>query len=73
MSRRTEFKIVPSADEISQIERVAEFVPTDTAAPRVLSGEQVQTFNRVGFLTGIPIFNRNRQFLYSGQVTYKNE
>ena len=22
---------------------------------------------------GIPIFNRNRQFLYSGQVTYKNE
>jgi hypothetical protein len=22
---------------------------------------------------GIPIFNRNRQFLYSGQVTYKDE
>jgi len=22
---------------------------------------------------GIPVFNRNRQFLYSGQVTYKNE
>jgi hypothetical protein len=22
---------------------------------------------------GIPVFNRNRQVLYSGQVTYKNE
>jgi non-heme Fe2+,alpha-ketoglutarate-dependent halogenase len=53
----TEFKAVPTTDDLSQVERDLRFHPSPVAAPRTLTREQVVQFNRDGYLKGIRIFS----------------
>jgi ectoine hydroxylase-related dioxygenase (phytanoyl-CoA dioxygenase family) len=53
----TEFKAVPSTDDLSQVERDLRFHPSPVTAPRTLSRDQVARFNRDGYLKGIRIFS----------------
>jgi non-heme Fe2+,alpha-ketoglutarate-dependent halogenase len=50
------FNAVPTADELQQIERDLQFYPSATANPAVLSPQQIQAFNRDGYLRGLRAF-----------------
>lgn len=58
MARTTEFRMIPEAGELEQIERVLQFFPAPVDAPQTLSTEQVERFNREGFLKGIRVFDK---------------
>jgi ectoine hydroxylase-related dioxygenase (phytanoyl-CoA dioxygenase family) len=48
---------IPKTDELSQMERDLRFHPSTVTEPRTLTGEQVATFNRDGYLKPIRIFD----------------
>ncbi len=54
---QTEFKIVPDGEDLEQIERDLTFYPSTVDDPRTLNGEQVGTFNRLGFVRPIRVFS----------------
>lgn len=67
MADSKEFQAVPLEDELSQIERDLKFYPSTTVNPQFLTVEQIEDFNRDGFLRGIRIFNdqevqQNREY-----------
>lgn len=51
------FAITPTQDDLDRIERTLQFVPSTVTSPTVLSREQVEQFNRDGYVKGIRIFN----------------
>ena len=53
----TEFRMIPDADELEQIERVLRFVPAAPEAAQTLSPGQVEQFNREGFVKGLHVFD----------------
>src|SRR5437867_2545229 len=57
MSNRPTPKFIPTAEELSQIERDLRFHPVTTANPKVLTPDQIAAFNRNGYLKGIRIFS----------------
>jgi ectoine hydroxylase-related dioxygenase (phytanoyl-CoA dioxygenase family) len=59
VSDNLEFQIVPDADELSQIRRDVGFHPAATTNPQTLSVEQVQQFNKDGYIRPICIFAEN--------------
>ena len=52
-----EFNIVPTQDELDQMERDLRFYPSPVDNPQLLSVEQTTRFNREGFVKGIRIFD----------------
>ena len=48
---------IPSTDELSGLDRDLRFHPSMTGHPLVLTPEQIETFNRQGYLAGIRIFD----------------
>jgi non-haem Fe2+, alpha-ketoglutarate-dependent halogenase len=50
-------KFVPTADELSTMERDLRFHPAAVSNPRTLTREQVTAFNRDGYVKGIRIFS----------------
>jgi non-heme Fe2+,alpha-ketoglutarate-dependent halogenase len=56
MQTRTEFKTIPEHDALQQIERDLRFHPSTVQDPRTLTRQQVEAFNRDGFLKGLPVF-----------------
>ena len=52
-----EFNIVPTQDELDQMERDLRFYPSPVDNPQLLSVEQTARFNREGFVKGIRIFD----------------
>lgn len=56
-SLKTEFKAVLDQSDLSSIPRDLTFYPTTNAHPQVLTPEQIEQFNRDGFLTGIRIYS----------------
>lgn len=52
----SKFAAVPSADELSQIERDLRFYPSTTQEPKVLTKDQVQQFNSDGYVTGLRVY-----------------
>ncbi|HLK65169.1 MAG TPA: phytanoyl-CoA dioxygenase family protein [Bryobacteraceae bacterium] len=52
-------KFIPTTDELSQMDRDLSFHPSQTANPRILTPEQIATFNRDGYLKGIRIFSQD--------------
>jgi hypothetical protein len=52
-----EFNIVPTQDELDQMERDLRFYPSPVDQPQVLSVEQTAQFNREGYVKGIRIFD----------------
>ncbi len=57
MNNSTTFAAMPGGDELSQIPRDLRFHPCTNASPRVLSPEQIERFNRDGYLKSFRIFN----------------
>jgi hypothetical protein len=51
-----QFKIVPDTDDMGELDRDLRFHPADPSAAVALSREQVEQFNREGFLKGIRVF-----------------
>lgn len=56
MSLRTDFQAVPAPEELAACERDLRFYPCTNPRPRQLTPEQIQQFNRDGYLRGFPIF-----------------
>jgi phytanoyl-CoA dioxygenase PhyH len=54
---RPQFKTIPSHDQITQMERDLRFHPSPVQEPKTLTREQVETFNRDGYLKGFRIFS----------------
>jgi hypothetical protein len=50
-------KFIPTAEELSQVERDLRFHPSTVANPKRLTAEQIAAFNRDGYLKGIRIFS----------------
>lgn len=50
-------KFVPTTEELGTIERDLRFHPCTTEHPRILTREQISSFNRDGYLAGIRIFD----------------
>lgn len=58
MSTPTTPNFIPSTDELSKVQRDLRFHPSATENPRVLTREQIDAFNRDGYLKGIRIFDK---------------
>jgi hypothetical protein len=54
---QSDFKMIPGQGEVEAIERDLRFYPADNPRPRTLSAEQIEQFNRDGYLRGIRIFS----------------
>lgn len=54
--QKTDFKMIPQENELEKIERDLRFHSCTNRNPRVLSGVQVEHFNREGYIKGIRIF-----------------
>jgi len=48
---------IPTAEALSAVSRDLRFHPSTAGHPRSFTTEQIATFNREGYLKGIPIFN----------------
>jgi len=57
MAQPISFAIIPEQQDITRMERDLRFHPCTNQNPRVLTSEQIEQFNRDGFLKGIRIFN----------------
>ncbi|MFN3649351.1 MAG: phytanoyl-CoA dioxygenase family protein [Armatimonadota bacterium] len=44
-------------DELAQMERNLRFIPSEVTDPRVLTREQVESYNRDGYLKPLPVFS----------------
>ena len=51
--------LVPEADELSRIQRDLRFHPCTNRSPRTLTPDQIDSFNRNGYLKPLPIFGRD--------------
>ena len=56
MDVRSTPKFIPSMEELSQIERDLRFHPVTNGDPKVLTADQIEAFNRDGYLKRIRIF-----------------
>jgi hypothetical protein len=52
-----QFKTIPNHDDITRLERDLRFHPSTVTDPRVLTREQVEGFNRDGYVKGIRTFS----------------
>ena len=52
---KKEFRAVPRPDDIEGMERDLRFHPSTTEAPQALSPQQVESFNRDGFLKNLEV------------------
>jgi hypothetical protein len=67
MTTTASFKILPSQDELDQMQRDLRFYPSQVTNPKVLNLAQIEQYNREGYLKGIRIFDpdetaRNRDY-----------
>ena len=56
MNPPTTFKAIPGQDELHDVERDLSFHPSTNTDPKVLTREQVERFNRDGYLLPFRIF-----------------
>jgi non-haem Fe2+, alpha-ketoglutarate-dependent halogenase len=54
---QTEFKVLPDQDDLKKIGRDLRFHPSPTAHPQVLSREQIEGFNRDGYVRPLSIYS----------------
>jgi len=57
MTNLPTFKMVPDQPQLDALEREFRFFPCENSAPKRLSVDQIDQFNRDGFLTGMRIFD----------------
>lgn len=56
--RRPEFKIIPDENELAAVDRDLRFHPANVSAPQLLTREQIERFNRDGYVKGIRVYSR---------------
>jgi ectoine hydroxylase-related dioxygenase (phytanoyl-CoA dioxygenase family) len=54
---QTSFKTIPAHDDVTQLERDLRFHPSTVQNPQTLTPQQIETFNRDGYLKGFRIFS----------------
>lgn len=54
---QTDFKMIPEGTELEQIERDLKFYPSTVTAPVTLTVDQVEAFNRDGYVRPVRIFD----------------
>jgi len=59
MTQTPQFKIIPDNAELDRIERDLRFHTMGVENPSTLTREQIDAFNRDGFLKGVRLFNEN--------------
>ena len=52
-----QFKTIPTHNELDQVERNLQFHPSTVTDPQVLSREQLESYNRDGYVKGIRVFS----------------
>lgn len=57
MSAPTQFKTIPGQDELAAVQRDLRFHPSPVQDPQTLTRDQVETFNREGYLKGFRVFS----------------
>jgi hypothetical protein len=53
----TDYKIIPEANDLDAVERDLRFHPVQNDSPATLSRDDIERFNREGYLSGIRIFD----------------
>ena len=54
---QTEFAIVPTAEDIANLDRDLRFYEVSNADPSVLTSDQIDAYNRQGYLKGFRVFS----------------
>ena len=57
MAQQTDFAIIPTQAELDEIERELRFFPVINDAPKMLTGDEIDLYNRQGYLKGFRIFS----------------
>lgn len=57
MANKTDFQIIPGSDDLAKVERDLRFHPACSTNPGKLTRDQVESFNRNGYLRGLPVFD----------------
>lgn len=57
MEQPQQFAIAPEVDDLGVARRELAFHPARNDSPSRLTARQIETFNRTGFLTGVPVFS----------------
>ena len=57
MKPTTDYKMIPDDEELAQVERDLRFYPSPVRAPQSLTLEQVEGFNRDGYVRPVAIFD----------------
>ena len=57
MQQQTEFAIIPDAADIAKIDRDIRFFPTQNPHPKTLSAEQIEQWNRDGYLSPLDVLD----------------
>ena len=58
MQPKTDFAIIPTRKSISTVEREIRFFPTDNQSPQSLSVDQIEAWNRDGYLGPLDAYDR---------------
>jgi non-heme Fe2+,alpha-ketoglutarate-dependent halogenase len=59
MSESPTFRITPTSDELSTVDRELRFHPCESANPLRLAPAEITAFNRYGYLSGIRVFTED--------------
>lgn len=67
MNTEPSFKILPDQNELEAMQRDLRFYPSQVTQPKVLAKEQIEQFNREGYVRSLRVFDaagtaRNRQY-----------
>ncbi len=57
MQAPKEFKTVPEHDQITTMERDLQFHPSTVTHPQALTTEQIEAYNRAGYIKGLRVFS----------------
>ena len=57
MSGTTEFKVIPEADELGRLKRDLEFHPAEVSRAKRLTAEQIDSYNRNGFVRRFRVYS----------------
>ncbi|MBI1358373.1 MAG: phytanoyl-CoA dioxygenase family protein [Acidobacteria bacterium] len=58
MAAQADFAIIPTAEDLAEIERELRFFPVENGSPQTLTRDQLDDYNRHGYLRGLSIFSQ---------------
>lgn len=54
-----QFSIFPTEAELAALDRDLRFYPSSNADPKILRREQIESFNRLGYVAPLPVFSKS--------------